>query len=185
MSDRSGGGPSADRSSPQGTDPHPDRIRRTFWAEAIRAVSAGVIETGLATFAVLIAVNRFESGAAVKALLLASPALGLLGSLVVVPLAVRFGLRSSHAAAIVSAVSVIGFCISALGASNESWFVCGIVLGIGVIGMAIPLQTHYLRLNYPSSTRGRLFSVTIFVRALTAMGVSWAFGFYLDADFDR
>lgn len=160
-------------------------IRRTFAAEAVRAIASGVIETALATFAVLIAVNRFESGPLTKSLLLACPALGLLGSLVIVPLAVRAGLTASRAAAGISLVSLGGFLIAALGAQRETVFVLGMIIGIGVLTMAIPLQTHYLRANYPVSRRGRLFSVTIFLRALTTMVMSWVFGVYLDADFSR
>ncbi|MDF1826225.1 MAG: MFS transporter [Verrucomicrobiales bacterium] len=166
-------------------EPHRHLVRRTFIAEAVRAVSAGVIETALATFAILIAVNQFQSGAGLKSFLLASPAVGLLGSLLIVPLVVKWQIRSSLAAAMVSLVSMAGFVVSALGSKNEICFVIGISMGIGMIGMAIPMQTHYLRLNYPGKSRGRLFSVTIFIRALTAMIVSWSFGVFLDHDFDR
>ncbi|MDF1657198.1 MAG: MFS transporter [Verrucomicrobiales bacterium] len=139
----------------------------------------------MATFAVLIAVNQFQSSAALKSFLLASPAVGLLGSLLIVPLAIKWQIRSSMAAAMISLVSMGGFLVSAIGAGNETCFVVGISIGIGMIGMAIPLQTHYLRLNYPRKNRGRLFSVTIFIRALTAMIVSWIFGVSLDEDFGR
>lgn len=166
-------------------EPHPSRVQRTFVAEAIRAVTAGVIETALATFAALIAVNQFQSSAALKSFLLASPAVGLLGSLLVVPLAIRWQIRSSTAAALISLLSMGGFLLSAIGAESEICFVIGISIGIGMIGMAIPLQTHYLRLNYPAKTRGRLFSITIFIRALTAMIASWWFGVFLDEDFSR
>lgn len=160
-------------------------LRRTFVSEAVRAVAAGLIETSLATFAVLIAVNRFESGAAVKALLLASPAAGLLGSLVIVPLVVRSGLTASRAAAVISLASCGGFAFAAANAQSETCFVFGTFLGTGIVSMAIPLQTHYLRLNYPDASRGRLFSATISLRALTSLAASWIFGVYLDADFDR
>lgn len=160
-------------------------VRSTFLPEAIRAVAAGVIETALATFAVLIAVTQFQSGPALKSFLLACPAVGLLGSLWAVPLVIRLHLTASKAAAGVSILSAIGFAIAALGAHSETWFVIGMSLGIGVIGMAIPLQTHYLRLNYPGKSRGRLFSVSLFIRALTSMVVSWGFGVYLHQDLDR
>jgi len=166
-------------------EPHRERIRKTFLAESVRAVSAGIIETALATFAVLIAVNQFQSSAALKSFLLASPAVGLLGSLLIVPLAIKWQIRSSLVAAVISLVSMGGFLLSAIGAESETCFVTGISIGIGMIGMAIPLQTHYLRLNYPAKSRGRLFSVAIFIRALTAMIVSWVFGVFLDEDFSR
>lgn len=166
-------------------EPHRDLVRRTFTAEAVRAVSAGIVETALATFAVLIAVNQFQSSPALKSFLLASPAVGLLGSLLVVPLAVKWQVRSSLAAALISFVSMGGFVLAAVGAANEICFVVGISIGIGMIGMAIPLQTHYLRLNYPARRRGRLFSVSIVIRAATALLVSWGFGIFLDHDFSR
>lgn len=168
-------------------EPHADapRIRRTFIPELIRAVSAGVVETALATFAVLIAVKQFDSGPALKAFLLACPAIGLLGSLVVVPVVIRWKLTVSRAAALVSLLSAAGFSLAALGADHEICFALGMALGLGVIGMAIPLQTHYLRLNYPGQSRGRIFSITIFIRALTTMVASWGFGAYLDREFDR
>ena len=160
-------------------------IRHTFLPEAIRAVAAGVIETALATFAVLIAVTQFDSGPALKSFLLACPAVGLLGSLWAVPLVIRWRLTASRAAAGISLLSAAGFTVAALGAHDERWFVLGMSLGLGVIGMAIPLQTHYLRLNYPGKSRGRLFSISLFIRALTSMVVSWGFGIYLDQDLDR
>lgn len=158
------------------------RIRRTFAAEAIRACAAGVIETALATFAIFLVVTRFDSGPAIKSLLIASPAFGLLGSLLVVPAVAKMRIRASHAAGCISLLSMVGFAVAAIGCENETAFVAGTCIGLGVIGMALPLQTHYLRINYPNENRGRLFSATIFIRALTAMAVSWGFGVYLDRD---
>jgi len=165
--------------------PEGSRIRRTFTAEAFRAAAAGAIETAFATFAILIVVTRFESGPAIKALLLASPAFGLLGGLIIVPAVARLGLRASHAAGFISLISMVGFAIAAIGAANETTFVVGMCLGLGVMGMSLPLQTQYLRSNYPGNRRGRLFSATIVIRALSAMLVSWGFGIYLDRDLSR
>lgn len=161
------------------------RFRRTFVAEGFRAVAAGFIETGLATFGILIAVTWFQSGPAVKSILLGSPALGLLGSIFLVPFVAKSGFKASRAAAGVSLISCAGFILAALGAANEICFTVGMTIGIGVIAMAIPLQTHYLRINYPDHNRGRLFSVSILIRAATAMIVSWLFGSYLDGNLDR
>lgn len=168
-----------------GGEPDRLRVRRTFAAEAVRAVASGIIETALATFAILISVNAFQLGPGTKSLILASPAIGLLGSFVVVPLAVRLRLTAGRAAAGISLVSLAGFLLAALGAGNEVCFLVGMAVGVGVLTMAMPLQTHYLRLNYPTRSRGRLFSITIFLRALTSIAVSWGFGVYLDEDFSR
>lgn len=166
-------------------EPSKNVFQRTFAAEAIRSIAAGVVETSLATFAVYLAVTRFQSGPAIKALLLGSPALGLLGSLLVVPLVIRLRMSASRAAAGISFLSMAGFGLAALFPANEACFVLGLTLGTGAIGLAIPLQTHYLRLNYPTRSRGRLFSVAIFLRALTALIVSWGFGDFLERYPDR
>lgn len=161
---------------------HPELplVQRTFAAESLRAVCAGVLETALATFTVFIAVTVFESGPVTKSILLASPAIGLLGSLVAVPLVARTRMSASHASALFSLISAAGFAVAAIGYGDERFFVIGMTLGIGVITMGMPLQTHYLRRNYPGRRRGRLFSVSIFIRAATTMIASWGFGEYLD-----
>ncbi len=171
----------SDRDSGEKTNHFP----RTFAAESVRAVAAGFIETGLATFGILIAVARFDSAPVVKSILLGSPALGLLASIFLVPLVARVAVRASRAAAGVSLVSCAGFIFAAIGAAHEICFTAGMTIGIGVGAMAIPLQTHYLRLNYPTRSRGRLFSISILIRATTAMIVSWLFGVYLDGNLDR
>ncbi|MEM7698837.1 MAG: MFS transporter, partial [Verrucomicrobiota bacterium] len=80
-------------------------------------------------------------------------------------------------------ISAAGFGIAAAFGKSEIGFLLGSMLGIGVLGMSIPLQTHYLRANYGDTIRGRLFSFSLLVRALTAMGVSYGFGKWLDLDF--
>lgn len=162
--------------------PDPKIVRVTFAAEGVRAFAAGVIETVLATFAILIAVTQFDSSPAIKATLIGSQAFGLIGSLLFIPHMVSLKVRPNRAASVISLISMGGFLLAAFSPESEIYFVIGISIGLGVAGMAMPLQTHYLRQNYPDRSRGRLFSVTIFIRALTAMIASWAFGYYLDQD---
>gem|GEM_PF-3160577 len=158
---------------------------RTFAAEALRSVTAGVLETAFATFAVLIAVTQFSSGAWVKSTLFGSQAIGLIGSLMVVPLVMRLRLKVSHGAALVSVCSMLGFLVAAIGAKSEFWFVFGICTGLGVAGLAMPLQVHYLRHNYPGNRRGRLFSANVFIRSLSAIVTTWLLGNYLNVDMGR
>tara|TARA_R110002096_G_scaffold240324_6_gene432124 strand:- start:5431 stop:6678 length:1248 start_codon:yes stop_codon:yes gene_type:complete len=162
--------------------PDLSRIRRTFFAESVRAVSAGVIETALATFAILIAVKVFDAGPVFKSIIIAAPAIGLLGSFGAVSLVGNSRLKASHAAGLISLGSTFGFVLAAAGAHNETCFLVGITIGVGLISMGMPLQIQYLRHNYPSAKRGRLFSVSVFIRAFTGMAVSWGFGEYLDQD---
>lgn len=157
----------------------------TFRAEALRAVASGVQETALATFAILIAVKHFQSGPAAKATLLSSLALGLLGGFYIVPLVARLRWKVSYAAGAVQLVSMSGFLIAAGAGSSELLYLVGMFIGMGVIALAIPLQTHYLKTNFPEARRGRLFSISIVIKALSVMLFSWLIGWYLDRDFSQ
>ena len=69
--------------------------------------------------------------------------------------------------------------------NSEFAYLTGMFLGMGIISMAIPLQTHYLHENFPNSRRGRLFSASIVIRATSMMLFSWLIGSYLDEDMSR
>ncbi len=157
-------------------------VRTTFVAEAVRAVAAGIQETALATFAILIAVRHFGMGPAPKAVLVGCMAIGLLAGLFVVPLVARLRLRTSQAAGGIQLLSMLGFLLAAGSLQSEWLYLVGMSLGMGVIAMAIPLQTHYLRENFPEHQRGRLFSLSILVRALSAILFSWLIAAYLDRE---
>lgn len=165
--------------------PDPRTTRITFSAESVRAISVGIQETAVSTFAILIAVSHFELGELSKATLLASFAFGLLGGLFAVPLIAKIGWRVSRAAAAIQLVSMAGFLVAACSNSSGLLYLIGMCTGMGVIGIAIPLQTHYMKENFPASKRGRLFGVSIVIRASTAMLFSWLLGNYLDDDINR
>ncbi len=165
-------------------DPPTEIVSRTFRVEMVRSVAAGCTETAMATFAILIAVRAFESGPAAKALLLGSFAIGMIGSLFVVPLAARTGWAVNRVAAGISLGSALGFSIAALAGESEGRFVIGMCLGFIGMSLPLPLQTQYLRENFPNQRRGRLFSRTMLVRALSSMGFAAAGGWLLDLHFD-
>ena len=148
-------------------------------------MTIGIQETAVATFAILIAVKHFAMGPSEKATITASLAIGLIGGLFVVPLIARLGMRVTRAAAIIQLLSVTGFLLAALNPQSKLLYIVGISLGMGILAMAIPLQTHYLKENFPSATRGRLFSISIVIRALSVILFSWLLGNYLDGDINR
>lgn len=159
-------------------------LRRTFRAEMVRAVAAGMAETALATFAILIAVREYDSGPTAKAILLSSFAVGLIGSLFVVPLAVRANWAVNRLAAGISVGSAIGFGLAAVLHQSEWGFIVGVSLGFIGISLPLPLQTQYLRAHYPDRSRGRLFSKTLLVRASATIGFAALGGWLLDLRFD-
>ena len=61
--------------------PDPEVTRSTFRCEVVRAMATGVLETSLTTFAVLIAIDAYQSSDSVKAFILGSHAIGLIASL--------------------------------------------------------------------------------------------------------
>ncbi len=164
--------------------PEPRTVRLTFGAEAVRAVATGIQETAFATFAIVIAVKAFSLGPTGKAMLLSSFALGMLGGLFLIPRIARIRWKISHAAAVIQGLSAAGFVLAALYPRSPTAFLVGMCLGMGIVSMAIPLQTQYLMENFPGSKRGRLFSAIILIRASSTMIFSWAIGAYLDHDFD-
>ncbi len=159
------------------------RFRRTLSADLIRAVAGGVLETCFVTFAILIANGQFASGPTTKSLLLASPAFGLIGSLFVTSVTARLRLSVSRAASLVALLSAAGYTAAAIAPRSEIFFVGGLCFGMGFLGLVLPLQTQYVRENYPDKNRGRSFSLTLFVKAGATMIASWFFGGMLDKDF--
>ncbi|MDF1815699.1 MAG: MFS transporter, partial [Verrucomicrobiales bacterium] len=170
--------------SPSG-DPARQTVQTTFRAEAIRALAVGIQETAVTTFAILIAVKQFALGPTAKATLIGSFAVGLIGGLFIVPVIARRHWRVSHAAGMIQLISMVGFLLASFSKNSEILYVAGMCLGMGILPMAIPLQTHYLRENFPDSSRGRLFSTSILIRALSAMFFSWLLGSWLDEDINR
>ncbi|NNE90307.1 MAG: MFS transporter [Verrucomicrobiales bacterium] len=171
---------------PPPADPHPEIVRRTFLLESVRSVAVGIQETAFITFAILIAVKQFDSGPGEKSIILAGQAVGLIGSLFIMPLVRRFSLKLNHAAGIIGVLGAIAFAFSALSARHsETGFIVGMSLGFLFMALPMPLQTQMLRHNFPDSRLGRLFSVTMVVRAVTAMVISYVGGKWLEADFEN
>ncbi len=166
-------------------DPTPQIVRRTFGLETVRSVAVGVQETAFQTFAILIALKHFESGPAVKSLILSSQAIGLIGSLFIIPWVQRSSIRLNHAAAGISFVAAIGFIVAALSKNSEIGFLGGMSVGFICMALPMPLQTQLLRQNYPDKQRGRLFSITILARAISAMAFSYFGGQWLEGNMEK
>tara|TARA_R110002096_G_scaffold122929_3_gene266092 strand:+ start:1799 stop:2947 length:1149 start_codon:yes stop_codon:yes gene_type:complete len=149
----------------------------------MRAASSGILETALLTFALLIAIEAFESGNTIKAFLLASPPIGLIATLFVVPLMRRLKRTVTRMAMEINLVGACGFFVAAT-FSNSIWcYAIGLSLGFVCSSLQIPLHTHWLRSNYPAKDRGRLFGGASFVRAVSSMIFGLLGGWMLERDF--
>lgn len=155
----------------------------TFRWELVRAATTGVLETALLTFAVLIAIEAFQSGASVKAFLLGSQSLGLIASLFVVSIVVKLRQAVTTLAAEISLVSAFGYFLAAIFHESLVCYVFGMSVGFLGSALQVPLQTHWVRHNYPTAKRGRLFGITTFVRASSSVLFSLLGGWALEKDF--
>lgn len=134
------------------------------------------------TFAILIAIQVYQSNDSVKAFILASGPLGLIASLMVVPLVLALRRAVTRLAAEISLVGALGFGAAAVFHDSLICYVAGVSVGLFCASVSIPLHTHWLRRNYPTPDRGRLFSAGMAVRATASIVFSLGAGYLLEHD---
>ncbi|MEM7603636.1 MAG: MFS transporter, partial [Verrucomicrobiota bacterium] len=114
---------------------------------------------------------------------LGSHALGLIGSLFVVPWLHRWQQTVTGLASKINGLGAVGFFIAALGHGSIWIYGAGITLAMICATLAIPLQTHWLRQNYPEDRRGKLFGLANLVRAMTSVVFGTFGGWLLEQNF--
>ena len=134
------------------------------------------------TFAVLIAIEAYQSSDSVKAILLASGPIGLIGSLFIIPIVLALRRATTRFAAEVSLLGATGFAIAAIFHNSLICYVVGVSLGLFSAMVTIPLHTHWIRRNFPTKSRGRLFSVGMGIRAGSSIVFSLGAGYALERD---
>ena len=157
---------------------------KTFRLENIRAFPAGVVETLGTTFSILIANRVFEAGAFAKASLVALPSLGLLLSLFVVQGVRRSGLSANYMLALIFVVAGVGFTISSFAGDRFEIYMLGMSIASVTLTLNLPLFSQIYRKHYPDEVRGRLFSMSAFVRKAFAVGTALLFGWLLTQSLD-
>ena len=154
---------------------------RTFRYERWRAGAHGMLETAAQTFLLLIAVQYYAAGPTAKALLASGGSFGMLLSLLVVSVVANSGLRPARAAAMLTALGAL--CMGVVAAvPTPVVFLAGSITAMALLAMTIPLLTQVYQDNYPSQSRGRLFSLTMMIRIGTAAAFAEAAGRVLAAD---
>lgn len=153
---------------------------RTFWLENLRAFPAGILETLATTFTILIADRVFHAGGWAKASLVALPSLGLWLSLFVVQGVRRSGLSANLVLALIFALAGAGFSISALAGDHFAIFFFGMAIASVTLTLNLPLFSQIYRRHYPDEVRGRLFSITAFLRKVFAIATALVFGWLLE-----
>ncbi len=153
--------------------------KKTFQLENLRAFPAGIVETIGTTFSILIANRVFDAGSLAKASLVALPSLGLLLSLFVVQAVRRSGLSANAMLAFIFVVSGLGFTISSLAGDRFEIYLLGMVIALVTMTLNVPLFSQIYRRHYPDKIRGKLFSITAFMRKAYAIASAFLFGWLL------
>ena len=156
----------------------PARTARTYRSEKGRAVFTGVLETAQTTFLLLIAVRWFHAGPTAKALLVAGQSIGLICGPLVVNLVQRLRWPVARAAAVIVALGACGMAV-AFGDPRLPTFIAGSMLATFSMSAIVPLMTQIFHENYPSDSRGKLFSRAFSVRIAVAVGFSYFGGWVL------
>jgi MFS family permease len=154
-------------------------VRTTFRLECCRSVFAGVVESVVATFALLVAVRHFGASSSGKAWLVAGPNIGLMAGPAVVAVFRRAGLTPVAAAAIVQLAAALLFGAAALVVSERS-YVLLVAAGGAAVAATVPLMTQVYQDAYPDADRGRLFSRAFFIRIAASVGAGALLGRFLD-----
>ncbi len=151
---------------------------RTYRAERIRALFAGVLEPAFGTFLLLVALRQYGATPAAKAVLVAGPSVGLMAGPVIVALVEACGVRV--AAALACLTGGAAGCLGMAALAQSAWsYVVWCAMGGGALTCSIPLMTQVYQNNYPEALRGKLFSDALFLRILMATGVSQFLGWWM------
>lgn len=158
---------------------------RTFRNELLRSIPAGVLETLGSTFGMLVAVRVFGAGALAKSTFLSASSGGLIASLFVVPLLLRWRSTVNRIAARVQFMAAACLAVSACYPRSETVFIAASSCGLFLFALQVPLLTQIYRLNYPEHRRGKLFALTATSRSLAAavfgFAGGWLLGWRLDS----
>ena len=158
--------------------------KKTFQMENLRAFPAGIVETLGTTFSILIANRVFDAGPFAKASLVALPSLGLLLSLFVVQAVRRSGRSANSMLALIFSASGVGFVISSFAGDHFEIYMFGMVIALVTLTLNLPLFSQIYRRHYPDEVRGKLFSITAFMRKAYAIGTAFLFGWLLTKSLD-
>lgn len=157
------------------------RSRITFRQDRIRGACQGVLETGVLTFGLIVAIRYFDASQTTKAFVSAAHPIGLLLTPVSLFLFARWRWVASKAACVNLAIAGV-FLLLAASAPTIWMFVSTLVIGSTLIAQQPPLLVHMYSTNYAPSHRGRMLSNSIFLSLITAIAFSWMGGRALDAD---
>lgn len=155
------------------------RSRLTFNRDRVRGACAGLIDTGIFTFGLVIAIRCFDAPPSVKALLSGSNSIGLL----LTPLSLFFFARAGWNAAGAAAMNftIGGVCFAVAAAATSLWvYVPAATLGSIFVAQQAPLLIHIYTQNYAPTRRGRMLSNSIVLGLIASVAFAILGGRMLD-----
>lgn len=157
---------------------------RTFRLELARSIPTGLITTAFMTYAVFVSIREFNLPSWQKGAILSSSSIGLLLSLFVVQLIRRISCSVNRMAGGLWALSSIGFLMAAFSEGRAWLYLGGVCFAFITLGAGMPLMAQIYRKHYSDKSRGRLFSISSFVRTAVVALAGWSFGIWLkDGDY--
>jgi len=145
----------------------------------VRGVCAGLVDTGIYTFGLVIAIRCFDAPPAVKALLSGSTSIGLL----LTPLSLFFFARAGWTAAGAAALNFAlgGLCFAVAAAATSLWvYMPAATLGSMFVAQQAPLLIHIYTQNYAATRRGSMLSNSIVLGLIASVGFALGGGQLLD-----
>jgi len=151
----------------------------TYRFDLLRSAFGGIIEFGVLTFGLLVAIRYFQAPNFLKGALSSGMAIGfLLSPYLIKPLSIT-GQRVSHVAAICLLGSSFGYAMTSLSTSLLMFVTFYLVATILVAQLPGLLIKIYSR-NYSHAHRGSLVSNSLIIAAITGAPISLLGGAYLD-----
>lgn len=140
-----------------------------------------MVETGPKTFFLLIAVQRFAAGDLHKTLISIPGSLGMILSVLLIPLLARGGLPATRLLALSRALSGLCYLMAAWRPELDA-YAFWIFLGGLPASIAYPLLTAVYHENYPHRVRGQLFAWASMVNMASAALSAWLIAMLLGPD---
>ena len=134
-----------------------DKTQKTYLCDLWRGGFEGVLSSGAQTFCLFIAIRFFNAGDTTKALIAASPFMGMFLSMLLLHYASLTNWKKSTWGALPSLIT--GFClILAAWAPSFILFACLVIAGYICRSALLPFITDIYGDNYPSDKRAAYFS---------------------------
>jgi MFS family permease len=161
----------------------PGIVRRMQIVDIARSVPLGVLLPLESSLLLTIAIKQFDASGMMKGLVAAAAGVGLLLSPFVTAMARRSAKRVMALAAIMSAISAVGYLLGAVG--TLPIFVAGSIIGVASVNAVIPLITVTYERNFPAHERGKRVGWGMTLKVAVSAAVGLAMGAYLTAHPDQ